>query len=238
MTNTLIYWNLTDSTHLPESLNWLSGDESLQFQGFRFQKRRNDWLLGRWTVKRLIQSIYSEVKDLSSNRISIKNEASGAPYALIDGDQMKESLSLSHRENLGVSAICKNPDVSIGIDLEEIESKSHGFIEDYFTSQESNAIFALPAEQQSLIASLFWSGREAIMKAMQTGLRIDTREIAFQCPSLNLNDEWQPMVITHAPVDMKLIQLFWKKLDNFVITLAVISADEPIKVSPENIIQQ
>jgi hypothetical protein len=46
------------------------------------------------------------------------------------------------------------------------------------------------------------------------------------------------MVITHAPVDMKLIQLFWKKLDNFVITLAVISADEPIKVSPENIIQQ
>jgi 4'-phosphopantetheinyl transferase len=229
---------MIDSTHMPESINWLSEDEFLQFQGFRFQKRRDDWLLGRWTVKRLIQSINFEVKDLSSNRISIKNEASGAPYALIDGDRMKNSLSLSHRENLGVSAICKNPDVLIGIDLEEIESKSHGFIEDYFTSHESNMIFALPAKEQSLISSLFWSGREAIMKAMQTGLRIDTREIEFLCPALNLNDEWQPMVITQAPVDMKSIQLFWKKLDNFVITLAVITKEESLKISPEKIIQQ
>ena len=237
MKNTSIYWNLVDSSQVSEGLEWLSEDEYQQFQGFRFEKRQKDWLLGRWTAKRLIQSIYSDEKDLISTQISIKNETSGAPFALMNGQRMNTSLSISHRGNLAVAALGFNPAYSIGIDLEEIESKSKGFVEDYFTSQEAETILALPSEHQSLIASLFWSGREAILKALRTGLRIDTREIAFQCPSLSTNDDWQPLEIIIAPVSLDSIQLFWRKLDKYLVTLAVISPIENLHVSSDDFIQ-
>ena len=236
MSTPLIYWNLVDSSQLPESNAWLSEEELQQLQIFRFEKRRKDWLLGRWTAKRLIQSVSAKEDDLSNDQICIKNETSGAPYAMINGEQMSASLSISHRGNLASTAICTDPDISIGIDLEEIESKSRGFIEDYFTTPESEYVFALPQMQQALAASLLWSGREAILKALQTGLQYDTREIAIQCPSFIMEDEWEPIQIIKSPEKQDSTRLFWRKLENYLITLAVISKDENFKLLPEYIL--
>ncbi len=217
----LIYWNLVDASHVPEGNAWLSEEELQQLQSFRFEKRRKDWLLGRWTAKRLIQSIFSNENDLSIDQISIKNESSGAPYAMIKGERIKASLSISHRENLASTAFGTDPDISIGIDLEEIESKSRGFIEDYFTIPESEYVFALPPEQQALAASLLWSGREAIVKALQIGLRVDTRQIALNLPPLTFSDDWQPIEILQCPAEGLNRKLFWRKLNHSVVTLAI-----------------
>jgi phosphopantetheine--protein transferase-like protein len=124
----------------------------------------------------------------------------------------------------------------IGIDLEEIESKSRGFIEDYFTTTEYDYVFALPQKQQALAASLLWSGREAILKALQTGLRYDTREIAIQCPSFIMKDEWEALPIIQSPEKQDSTRLFWRKLENYLITLAVISKNEQFEILPENIL--
>lgn len=235
MSTPLIYWNLVDSSQLPESDAWLSEEELQQLESFRFEKRRKDWLLGRWTAKQLIQSVFAKDGDLSNEQICIRNETSGAPYAMIKGEKMQASLSISHRGNLASTAICLNPDISIGIDLEEIESKSRGFIEDYFTTTESDYVFALPQKQQALAASLLWSGREAILKALQTGLRYDTREIAIQCPSFIMKDEWEALPIIKSPEKQDSTRLIWRKLENFLITLAVISNEEIFEILPENI---
>ncbi|MDO9086207.1 MAG: 4'-phosphopantetheinyl transferase superfamily protein [Anaerolineaceae bacterium] len=236
MTIPLIYWNLFDSSQLPDNIAWLSEEELQQLQSFRFEKRRKDWLQGRWTAKRLIQSLFAKGDDLSSGQICIKNETSGAPYAMIKGEKMKASLSISHRGNLASTAICTDPDITIGIDLEEIENKSQGFIEDYFTTPESEYVFALPQKQQAWAASLLWSGREAILKALQTGLRYDTREIAIHCPSFIYKDEWEAIEIIKSPEKQDSTRLFWRKLENYLITLAVISKNEQFEILPENIL--
>jgi 4'-phosphopantetheinyl transferase len=236
MTKPLIYWNLVDSSHVPEITAWLNEDELQQLQSFRFEKRRKDWLLGRWTAKQLIQSVFAKENDLSSEQICIKNETSGAPYSMIKGEKLQASLSISHRGNLASTAICTDPNIMIGIDLEEIESKSRGFIEDYFTTTEYDYVFALPQKQQALAASLLWSGREAILKALQTGLRYDTREIAIQCPSFIMKDEWEALPIIQSPEKQDSTRLFWRKLENYLITLAVISKNEQFEILPENIL--
>jgi 4'-phosphopantetheinyl transferase len=235
MTTPLIYWNLVDSSRVPENNAWLSEEELQQLQSFRFEKRRKDWLLGRWTAKQLIQSVFAKENDLSSEQICIKNETSGAPYSMIKVEKLQASLSISHRGNLASTAICTDPNIMIGIDLEEIESKSRGFIEDYFTPAETEFVFALPQKQQAWAASLLWSGREAILKALKTGLRYDTREIVLQCPSFILKDEWEPIHIIKSPEKQDSTHLFWRKLENYLITLAVISKNEQFEILPENI---
>jgi hypothetical protein len=75
------------------------------------------------------------------------------------------------------------------------------------------------------------------LKALRTGLRIDTREIAFQCPSLIPNEQWQPLEILKAPLNLDSLQLFWKKLDNFLVTMAVISTQDTIEIIPDYFIQ-
>ena len=131
------------------------------------------------------------------------------------------SLSISHRGENSVAAFCFDPDISIGIDLEEIEAKSRGFVEDYFTEPEAGMVFALSIEKQALAASLLWSSREAIVKALQIGLRIDTRQMAFKLPSLATNEDWQPVEILKCPVEGKNLKIFWRKLNHSLVTLAI-----------------
>ncbi len=54
---------LTQSqTDLPNHLGWLSPREKRVVDGLRFPKRRNDWLLGRWTVKAALLSLQVKKK--------------------------------------------------------------------------------------------------------------------------------------------------------------------------------
>lgn len=41
---------------LPTDESWLAAGERVRAAGFRFAKRRNDWILGRWTAKRALRA--------------------------------------------------------------------------------------------------------------------------------------------------------------------------------------
>ncbi len=176
--------------------------------------------------------------NLLLSELSFDNEASGAPFVEWQGKRNQGSLSISHRGEYAVAAFCRDPDTSIGIDLELIEPKSHGFVEDYFTAQEADWVFGLPEDQQALAASLLWSGREALLKALQLGLRIDTRQIALGIPNFDITDDWQPLDIRKCPPEATHLQLFWKRVDKAVLTLAIRQAFPQQNFSSDQIIQQ
>jgi len=58
-----IVWLSQEMNDLPKADDWLSESEKKVLASFRFPKRRNDWKLGRWTVKRAVS--FRESKDIS-----------------------------------------------------------------------------------------------------------------------------------------------------------------------------
>jgi len=232
-----VFWNTQKFDSIPEDLDWLSLPELNRYQQFRFPKRQNDWLMGRWAAKNLLSNLLIYSDTLSFRELSIFNEDSGAPFVIWKDQRLEGSLSISHRSDCAIAAFCFDPELSIGIDLEEIEAKSRGFVEDYFTESEARMVLALPIEEQALAASLLWSCREAIVKALQIGLRLDTRQIAFNLPSLKSNEDWQPIEILECPSEAKNLKLFWRKLNGALITLAIKNNHPGNDFSPEGIQQ-
>ena len=45
---------LQNCDQLPEGLDWLTPGERARYEEFRFEKRQQDWLLGRWTAKQAL----------------------------------------------------------------------------------------------------------------------------------------------------------------------------------------
>lgn len=216
-----VFWNTQNFDSIPEVLDWLSLPEQNRYQQFRFPKRQKDWLSGRFVAKNLLSNLLIYSDTLPFRELSILNEDSGAPFVIWKDQRLEGSLSISHRSDCAIAAFCFDPEISIGIDLEEIEAKSRGFVEDYFTEPEVQMVLALPIEEQALAASLLWSGREAIVKALHIGLRIDTRQIALKLAPLTCHEDWQPIEILQCPSEAKNLRLFWRKLNHSLVTLAI-----------------
>ena len=227
-----ISWMMLAETTIPQDLGWLSPEELDRFQTFRFQKRRQDWLAGRWVAKNLLRTLNSDSATFNYCEMTIGNLPEGAPYPLLRGEKLKGCLSISHRGGRSVAAFTDNPDVSIGIDLELVEEKSDGFIEDYFTLTEAKRLFSYPDDKRACLASMLWSAREAMLKAHQSGLRLDTRYIELQCPEWTEKSEWQPIEISQYPSAMKSMALYWKTVNAFVITMAIQQNNQPEDATP------
>lgn len=66
-----------------------SSAELLRLEEFRFEKRRREWLLGRWTAKQLLRSHLREHYDYDAplDALVVGREPGGAPAAVLDGQQ-------------------------------------------------------------------------------------------------------------------------------------------------------
>lgn len=109
----MIHWLLQSFDDCPEILRgdttpaWLSAAEQARLHGFKVEKRRRDWLLGRWTAKNLVQRYLAQTTGDAPalDTIFIGADADGAPYAArgegqgARGDtdaRLPVSLSISH----------------------------------------------------------------------------------------------------------------------------------------------
>ena len=177
-----VYWLEQTEKDLPAQNDWLSADEISRIEGMRFVKRRSDWTLGRWTAKRALAS-YCGMPPVSDalRTIEIRPEVSGAPVVFISGHKHPISISLSHRSGTALCAIAPSG-VALGCDLELGEERHPAFITDYFTAGEQNYVMALPRKVRWPRLALLWSAKESALKALRTGLRVDTRSVAVQLP--------------------------------------------------------
>lgn len=228
-----VYWSSKTIQDVPEDLNWLSDSEKQFLETLRFAKRRQDWLMGRWTGKTLLQKVHPDCKTARLSELSILKAKNGAPYALLKQRNLSGMLSLTHREQFAVAAWCPYAGIKIGVDLEEIEPKQDNFINDFFTMDEAAWVFALPVEQRAWSASLIWSAKETMLKALQTGLSMDTRQIAIGSFEATDKTGWQEIPILRSPSRMNCQAIFWRTLNSGLLTMAVLS--DEIKVSNINL---
>ncbi len=217
-----IYWLMLDEASIPGDTNWLSPGELERYQSFRFDKRKQDWLSGRWVAKNLIFELIKEQNTFELKEISIGNHSAGDPFVILREEILNGSLSISHRGGKSAAAFTSIPNISIGIDLELIEEKSEGFIEDYFNEGETKEVMSFAKiGKKDCLASLLWSAKEALLKAHQIGLRIDTREMELQIPSEDSCMDWCPIEILRCPAEMQPMTLYWRQMDYFLITMAI-----------------
>lgn len=201
----------------PEDL--LSEAELQKLAQMRFARRREEWLLGRWTAKRLLAAAVPALAGTLPIKWTIANEADGQPYVLIGHQRLAGCLSISHRGGQAVCAWTSAQGVGLGIDLECIEPRSPAFVSDYFTAAEQALIAGAARERDAV---LVWSTKEAMLKALGRGLRLDTRAVeVLRIADHEESDGWRGLTV-RCPSRPELDWWAgWTPTGEFLITLAV-----------------
>ena len=222
-----VYWLEQCVADVPEQNDWLSTSDLVQLNSMRFEKRRMDWRLGRWTAKLALAvqlHLPSHLHALAE--IEIRPALSGAPEAYLAGNPADVTISLSHSAGIAICAIATSG-VALGCDLEIIEPRSKEFVTDYFTAEEQEMVSQAPIADRSTLLALLWSAKESALKALREGLRLDTRSVAVTPVHASCRPDWHPLQVRFR--DGRVFDGWWQHQDNVLrIMVATPSPSQPI----------
>ena len=174
---TELYWLEQTEANVPAHNDWLSQSEVAHLETLRFDKRRRDWRLGRWTAKLAVVAYRNLSGDSHHLRdVEIRPAPSGAPEVFLTCQPTDVTISISHRDGIAMCAVAPSS-MALGCDLEIVEPRSDCFTEDYFTPEEREFVAQARAGDRSRLWALLWSGKESALKALRVGLRLDTRSV-------------------------------------------------------------
>lgn len=188
MTQTWLRTAFETSAGLPDCnppVPWLTPFENARLATFHVPKRREDWLLGRFTAKRLVSDSASDVlgRSLSLEAFEIATADSGAPFVrLVSGERLPVCITVSHAHGTAFCALLPAPAGrgSIGGDVEWIEPRSRAFVSVFFTPAEAAAWEESSPAERPLLANAIWSAKESVLKALSLGLSADTRSVEIR----------------------------------------------------------
>lgn len=208
----------------------LSAQEAEKLASLKTEKRQRDWLLGRWTAKHLIQTVLQEKGQLAQlGQLYIGNRSGGEPFFqfLSPFNQVDYplTLSISHSHDHAFCAVAERPFWAMGADIEHIESRHPGFVQDYFTGEEQRLVAQAQPEMVDTMVTAVWSAKEAVLKAMHLGLRADTRSV--RC-LVEVGGE-RPLSWTPFTIELDAQRLgtdpalagWWRTFGEFVLTVAI-----------------
>jgi 4'-phosphopantetheinyl transferase EntD len=134
--------------------------------------------------------------------------------------------------------------VQVGVDIEGVEARSDSFVQAYFAADEVHWIGQGLDDEQALMATITWSAKEAVLKALQLGLTVDTRRvICLPATGMELSAgseigwnevyvQCDPALLPEAlrragrlPRDNNLdwqLRGWWRRTGHFVLTLAAL----------------
>jgi len=204
---------------------WLSLPEQERLAALRVEKRRREWLLGRWTARRLIQRHLAGAGLACGPRdLEILAAPSGAPtisarrpalQAALDGWH----LTISHSQGRALCALARTP--AIGADIEQVAPRHPAFAGDYFTPAERAALAAAPPQRRDLLMTAIWSAKESALKALRLGLNVDTRRVECHiAPSSS--GAWAAITLSCDPIlEAPPLRGWWRVSEGYVLTLAL-----------------
>ncbi len=224
-----MWWLAHGEQDVPTSFEWLSVHELDHLNSIRFTKRRSEYLTRRWTAKQAIATVLDIERSLAQlTRIEVRHRDSGAPYVHLDGEKAPVDVSMSDRAGWAVCLVGPPGSAAsgtLGIDLEVVEPRSDGFVNDFFTRDESRYVQALPnLDDRHEAANLIWSAKEAALKVQQVGLRADTRTVEVTFGSATRSDGWSAMTVTGRDRSMP---GWWRRDGVFLLTIAFDAPAEP-----------
>jgi malonyl CoA-acyl carrier protein transacylase len=165
---------------------YLSVSEQALFKNLKSQKRKREWLAGRVAAKSLIREakFYHEGAIVPYQAIEIVANDLGAPEIRIVGDLGPQlQVSISHSAGVAAAMLSSSAKLIPGIDVEQIETRDASFAQTYFVESEQTLAKADPDK----VLTLLWAIKEAVLKALGIGARVDLRDIVVS----QHKDSWQ-----------------------------------------------
>lgn len=226
----MIYWTFSRYTALPslrtaQTLERFFSDlEIEEYQRFKIPKRGEEWFASRLLVKRLVQKVMTSDLSLSLKTITFHKESTGVPFIEIDGLGRVGWLSISHSHDGVLAAYSQDDKTRFGVDVEFIEQRSPELIADFFTPSEIAWIFNSEARDKDLHANLFWSAKEAFLKAIEKGLQMDTRKINIHPPGeLSVTEGWSAIGFSVEGMNLQDWQLLVSHNADFIMAFCLLN---------------
>ncbi len=158
----LWFTRLDEDLYQAFNLDLLDQEELKRAKRFKFDLHRKRFI----TAHAALRSILSLYLKISPENIHILKAADGKPYL----KERELQFNLSHSHHLALYAITLHSPV--GIDIEKIRSSyPEAVAKRFFSPQEYEALSKLPEEQKRNQFFKLWTGKEALIKALGTGLR-------------------------------------------------------------------
>lgn len=157
--------------------------------------------------------------------MAIVASASGAPEAFLpNGHPVGVSLSLTHSHGVAVAALGL-AETRLGVDLEAIEERPASFLADWFTPAEQAFVARGGTGTAALAATLVWSAKESVMKALREGLRIPPKAVEVSPERGPADGSWRPFV-ARGPGD-DAWRGWWRAEAGFVLCAVASPASGP-----------
>jgi 4'-phosphopantetheinyl transferase len=225
----MIAWLIQSACDLPAlpASAWLSSPERERLAAFKLAKRRDEWLLGRWTAKRLAQTVLAAAgHQLELAEIVVVPAADGAPELCFAAQpsalRTQPSLTISHSAGRAFCALGP-AGLALGADLERIAPRHPAFVGDYFTPEELALLATAPLLHETLVTAI-WSAKESVLKALRLGLRVDTRRVICLPQPADLaraRSAWASLHAAAPTLTTMALSVWWRLDGDDVLTLAM-----------------
>lgn len=143
----------------------LSSVESERLAGMKHEKRRRSFVLGRATVRLML----SELSGLAPADVQIRIEENGS----LASPDTEWYISLAHS---GDEAVAVASRTQIGVDLEISSDRDDNLLTYITHTSERTLVDPLPLDQEEKLL-LCWTAKEAVLKALGTGLRRSPKSV-------------------------------------------------------------
>ncbi|MEW6442981.1 MAG: SDR family NAD(P)-dependent oxidoreductase [bacterium] len=149
------------------------------FRKWKHPTRAWAWLGGRAAAKKALHRFLRERRgeDLPLREILIWNDEAGKPFCNVAGVH----LSIAHKETMALGAVADEEEFDgIGVDLEAVASLDPATVEQFFTAGEQQLAMEMirrSGRDGMACFSHLWSLKEAALKTLGLGLRVDTRQV-------------------------------------------------------------
>ena len=219
-------WLALGEEALPPKEHWLTPGEAAILARLRYTKRRTEFLLRRLVTKHAVASVTGRSTDPATLAgIEVRNAPSGAPYVCVDGVPIEVGVSISDRAGWAICVTSPMEPLAVGCDLELVEPRSPGFVDDFLTTTEQRLVgLCVAGEERDAVVNLIWSAKESALKVLGTGLRRDTQTLQVT-PDGPDGDGWGALTV--RAVEGTVFPGWWRREGRFLVTIATRVAAPP-----------
>lgn len=175
--------DLDQSTDLIDNFKpLLSEDEILRAEEYSFEKDRNRYIIRTGILK----SILGRYLDISPNIVQFNIGKNGKPHLCKVSGQIDINFNISYSEEITVFAFTRNQE--IGIDIEKIQNfpEIDTIVNRFFSIEEKIVLNSLSNSKKTHAFFKLWTCKEALIKAMGTGLSQSIKHVNLLIDS-NIN---------------------------------------------------
>ena len=163
-----------DDTAIAAAASVLSDDELAQYRRFHFARDARDYA----AAHALLRHTLSRDGDRVPEQWRFDRTTKGKPF-LIDAGDAPASFSLSHTHGMVACAVTNGADVGVDVECIDRDVNTADIAARFFAPAETVHLMQLDADARRDRFFDLWTLKEAIVKALGTGMAMSLNRLAF-----------------------------------------------------------